>query len=297
VLQVGSQFLSSVLNTKAKELLQSGAIGELNLVEAWVDRNSAIGATVYSIPPDASPSTIDWDRFVANAPKRPFDPVRFFRWRNYWDYGTGVAGDLYVHLLSTIHFVTGAIGPNSVSSTAGLHFWKDGRETPDVMLTLCHYAVGERHPAFHLMMRVNYKSGQAAETLGFRYVGSEGVMTVEEDLRISKPRPEPEPGYIIETFPKAVQEEYLKDYRQKYPAHAVSELLRPGEEETYTVRRGYNAHVDHHTAFYSAVRSRKPPVEDATFGFRAAAPALLANLSYLEGRTCRWDPRTMTLKG
>jgi len=56
---------------------------------------------------------------------------------------------------------------------------------------------------------------------------------------------------------------------------------------------GYDAHQEHHRVFYEAVRSRKKPVEDAVFGFRAAGPALLANTSYFEKRMCRWDPAAM----
>ena len=134
IMQVGSQRVSSIVYKKAQELLAAGAIGELNMVEAWWDRNSAIGAWQYSIPPDATPANIDWDRFLGRAPKVPFEPVRLFRWRNYRDYGTGVAGDLFVHLFSGMHFVTGAIGPTRVFATGGLRFWKDGRDVPDVML-------------------------------------------------------------------------------------------------------------------------------------------------------------------
>src|SRR5579883_3070453 len=139
IFQVGSQRVSSVVYQKAKDLLAAGAIGELNMVEAWWDRNDAIGAWQYSIPTDASPATIDWDRFLGRAPKVPFEPVRLFRWRNYRDYGTGVAGDLFVHLFSGMHFVTGAIGPTRVYATGGLRFWKDGRDVPDVLLGLYDY--------------------------------------------------------------------------------------------------------------------------------------------------------------
>ena len=124
IMQVGSQRVSSIVYKKAQELMQAGAIGELNMVEAWWDRNDAIGAWQYSIPPDASPENIDWDRFLGRAPKVPFEPVRLFRWRNYRDYGTGVAGDLFVHLFSGMHFVTGAIGPTRVFATGGLRFGK-----------------------------------------------------------------------------------------------------------------------------------------------------------------------------
>ena len=119
VFQVGSQFASSIVMDKLKEALSSGVIGKLHSVNARYNRNSAMGAWQYSIPTDASPETVDWDRFLGEAPKRPFDADRFFRWRKYWDYGTAVAGDLFVHLLTGIHHATGALGPTRVAAMGG----------------------------------------------------------------------------------------------------------------------------------------------------------------------------------
>ena len=289
IMQVGSQRVSSIVYQKAKDLLQAGAIGELNMVEAWWDRNSALGAWQYSIPPDASEQTVDWDRFLGRAPKVPFEPTRLFRWRNYQDYGTGVAGDLFVHLFSGMHFVTGAIGPSRVYATGGLRFWNDGRDVPDVLLGLYDY------PGFNLALRVNFVNG-AGETSGFRFVGTEGILTIDEGVTVSKQPRETEPGYEINTFAKKTQEQFLEKYNRQYPkTTANADSIRPKSEDKYMPPRGYSDHRDHHRNFFASVRTRKPVIEDPTFGFRAAGPALLSNVSYFEKRVCQWDPQTMTM--
>jgi predicted dehydrogenase len=297
ILQVGSQRVSSIVYQKAKDLLKNGSIGQVNMIEAWWDRNSALGAWQYSIPPDASPATIDWDKFLGSAPKVPFDPIRLFRWRNYRDYGTGVAGDLFVHLFSGMHFIMDSLGPTKVFSTGGLRFWKDGRDVPDIMLGLCDYPETKSHPAFNLALRVNFVNG-SGETSGFRFVGSEGVISVGNGVTVSKQPREAEPGYTIDTFPKAVQEQFLKEYREKYPQQRASaDSIKPQGEERYMPPRGYSDHRDHHRNFIDSVRSRKPLIEDSTFGLRAAGPALLAMTSHFEQRAIQWDPLSMTVKG
>jgi predicted dehydrogenase len=296
ILQVGSQRVSSIVYDKARQLFSSGAIGQVNMIEAWWDRNSAIGAWQYSIPPDASPATVDWDRFLGRAPKIPFDATRLFRWRNYRDYGTGVAGDLFVHLFSGMHFITGAVGPDRIYATGGLRFWNDGRDVADVMLGLFDYPATKSHPEFTLMLRVNFVDGSGGSHV-FRFVGSEGVMTVGSGVTVERQPRESEPGYTIDTFPKEVRERFLAGYRKEFPPVSPNpDALRPQSEEKYLAPPGYNDHVDHHRVFIEAVRSRKPVVEDGTFGFRAAGPAVLSNVSYFEKRTVYWDPVAMTVR-
>lgn len=298
IITVGSQFTSSIVMQKAKELLESGAIGELNLVESSLSRRSAQGAWQYSIPPDATPATIDWDRFLGRAPKRPFEPVRLFRWRNYQDYGTGIGGDLFVHQFTSMHFVTGSHGPARVSGMGGLRYWNDGRDVPDVLIGLYEYPKTEKRPGFNAVFRVNFIDGgvdEGGSGWNYRFIGSEGTMTIGNGITLSRRPMSKEPGYNIDGFPQAVQEEFLKAYRAQYPAQEPA--IKTVTDERYLPPPNYRERLDHFRNFFASVRSRQPVFHDAVYGLRAAAPALLTNLSYFERRSYDWDPETMQTTG
>ena len=210
ILQVGSQRVSSVVYAKAKELLASGVIGKLNMVSAWWDRNSSIGAWNYSIPLDASTETCDWPRFLGSAPKIPWNAEHFFQWRKWKAYGSGVAGDLFVHLFSGTHFITGAHGPTRAMATGGLRYWKDGRDADDVLLALFDYPEG-----FNLSLRVNFVDG-GEESEGFLFTGSEGLMVIAGNtVTVTRTPPESEPGYTVSTFTEAMQKEYIERVPQE----------------------------------------------------------------------------------
>jgi predicted dehydrogenase len=294
IMQVGSQRVSSLVYLKAKELIRAGAIGEPNMVQAWWDRNDAIGAFQASIPPDASPATVDWDRYAANVPQCPYDPKRFFGWRAYRDFGGGVAGDLFVHLFSGTHLILDSMGPSKVYATGGIRFWKDGRDMPDLMLGLYDYPASGKTPPFNVALRVNFEDG-GAESSELHFVGSEGILSIDESVKVAKQPRSREPGYAIDTFPKTVQEQFLREYREKYPMPPLSTAsLQPHVVEEYLAPPDYSDHHAHHLNFINAVRTRRPVVEDPVFGFRAAAPALLSNLSWSEARPAsgiRWPWR------
>ena len=294
ILQVGSQRVSSIIYAKARELFKSGVIGELNFVEAWWHRNSAMGAWQYTIPPDASTETCDWDRFVGDAPKRPFDATRLFRWRNYRDYGTGIPGDLFVHLFSGIHYVLDSTGPTRVMATGGLRSWKDGRDVPDIAVGFYDYPKTATHPAFTLMLKVNFVDGGGGEGHLFRFAGPDGVITIGgSGVTLAKQERATDPGLSIGTFPRAMQQQITEAHRAKYPEQVT---MRPREETVFTAPSGYNDTFDHFRNFFDAVRSRKPVIEDAVFGYRAAGPAVLTNTSYFDGKAIGWDPEKMKIR-
>ncbi|MCI4641848.1 MAG: Gfo/Idh/MocA family oxidoreductase [Flavobacteriaceae bacterium] len=286
VFMVGSQGLSSLGNEKARELLAAGAIGDINYAEGFWARRSPTGAWQYNIPSDASTQTVDWDTFLSNTKKRDFDPMRFFRWRNYRDYGTGMSGDLFVHLFSSLHFITNSYGPNQIYASGGLRYWKDGREVPDVMLGVFDYPETPQHPAFNLSLRCNFVDGTSGTTY-LRIVGSEGAMDVQWEKVIVRRN-----GETFETDPYLAAQSSGQTPNKEVPRKKIM----PQQETVYSAEKGYlGAHYDHFGNWFAAIRGGKAVVEDAIFGYRAAAPALACNDSYYKNKPIFWDPKAMKI--
>ena len=120
-------------------------------------------------------------------------------------------------------------------------------------------------------------------------------MSVGGTVGVTRRSRQASPGYAINTFPDAMQEEFLREYRQQYP-NAARELT-PRADEVFRAPSGYSDTVDHFHNFFASVRSRQPVIEDAVFGFRAAGPAVLSNVSYFDKKTVHWDPENMRVTG
>ena len=295
ICQVGSQGMASLGNEKAKQLYEDGAIGELVMLDMYNDRYSAEGAWQYPIPPDANPNTIDFDTFLGNAPKTPYDLKRFFRWRNYQDYGTGVAGDLFVHAFSTLNHVINSYGPNRALATGGLRYWNDGRDVPDVTITLYDYPKTDTHAAFNAAFRINFIAGSGGGG-GFRLIGTEGEMEISQNsvtLKRSKLGLVPG-GYSMIAYTEATQQKIKEDYAAKN-LESRSASLETGST-TWKAPDDYKGgHYDHFYNFFQAIRGKGNIIQDATFGLRAAGAALLANESYFKKQPVNWNPKEMKL--
>jgi predicted dehydrogenase len=298
IMQIGSQYTTGIIYHKAKELIEKGVIGKLNLVESAILRRGSEAAWQYTIPTDASAQTIDWDRFLGRAPKRPLEPIRLFRWRNYQDYGTGIGGDLFVHLFSGTHLITGAVGPSKVFSTGGIRFWNDGRDVPDQLLGLFEYTATDKHPDFTVNFKVNFADGsvQGYGPTTFRFVGDGGVIELDEGVKVIRREQTTNPTAPNGAFPRAMLDEMRKEYVAKYPPNP-NPLREVPADMNFITTRNYDQHFEHVKNWLQSVRTRKPVLQDPIFGFRAAAPALLSNVSYFEKRIAEWDPVNMSEKG
>jgi predicted dehydrogenase len=262
-----------------KDLIASNTIGKVMHVRMMNYRNSKEGAWIYPIPPDASPQTIDWDRFIGSAPKREFSPEVFFRWRCWWEYSGGVATDLFVHMLTTLHEVMQVQAPKSVVSQGGLWFWKDGRTVPDVLESVFEYPEG-----FLAQVCVNLKN--SAPSPGMTIHGSGGTL-VWEPQRITllgEPEDKDIQMYGTNAWPKAMRDEYMRS-KGVDPSNRRGIWGNRPEPKHFTVERG-PGHADY---FIQSIREGKPSRENATEGHAAAGAAHLANMAYRDGRKLTWD--------
>ena len=281
IVQVGSQRVSSAICAKAKEMIASGMLGDLMLVEGWNGRNDPNGAWQYPPPFDLSPRNMDWDTWQGDVvPKRAFDPLLFARWRAYKEYGTGVAGDLLVHLISGMMFMLGINEPPvSVASVGGIRHWKDGRNMPDVHGAVYYYG------DLPVYMRLNLGT-EMPET--YRFQGSKGILEVDGSLVRFTPQAGTDsyPSYYTGSFPKAMRDAYVKKWHEENDARVAREAL----SQTIMYReREFDDITPHLAVFFDAVRTRKPVVEDAVFGHNAALACHMANESYFRKATVRWD--------
>lgn len=286
VMVVGSQGISSLGNEKAKELLAAGAIGDIVYAEGFWARMSPEGAWQYNVPADGNEKTVDWKRYISNTTQRDWDPLRFFRWRNYLDYGTGMSGDLFVHLFTSLHFITNSKGPSKIASLGGLRYWKDGREVPDVLLGSFDYPETPEHRGFNLSLRCNFVDGTSGTTY-LRIVGTKGSMDVKWEEVVVKLNSNAESD-----------DPFMKEQAKLRAASGEEERAKilPPRETSYTAERSWKgAHYDHFGKWFKAIRTGGSVEEDPIFGFRAAAPALLCNDSYFQDKFIKWDPVNMKL--
>ncbi len=283
MVQVGSQGVSSVTQQKAKEMIRAGKLGKITLIRAAYNRNTASGAWIYPIPPDASPQTVNWDAFLGPAPKRPFSLERFFRWRCYSDYSGGIATDLFVHLCTTIHFLMDAKAPSKVMAMGQLYRWKESRDVPDTLNAVLEYPEG-----FAVNLSSTFNNQTSAES-GFQILGTEGSITLGGDLTFYPEEAYEDNRWIVESWPKRLEDAYWND-----PKVRAAELIGTHKPQLVEGAQkihgtGQDATVTHMAAWLDSIRTRKPHWEDAAAGHRAAACAHMVNRSAAQRRMVEWD--------
>jgi len=278
IVQVGSQGRSSALQKKAREIVASGQLGQITKIVASYNRNSATGAWNYPIPPDVKDGVnFNWKEWLGSAPEHPFDPERVFRYRKYWDYSGGITTDLFVHLITSIHFIMDVKMPRSVVATGGILRWKDGREVPDTLDALFEY------DGFHINMASTFNNASTAEQ-GMQFLGTDGSLVLGgNSLNLSPEKHREGYQYSIDSWTKAAQDQFWNTGEHRAEATPTSKW------EANTITDQADAVPVHMAEFFECVRSRKECSENAEVGHYAASAGHMVNISYRAGEKVSWD--------
>jgi predicted dehydrogenase len=292
ILQIGSNGMSSRLQQTAREIVKSGKLGRITLIRATYDRNTDSGAWLYPIPPDANEKTVDWKAFLGPAPQRAFSLERFFRWRCYWDYSGGISTDLFVHLMTTIHYVMGASMADMVVATGQNYLHEDTHEVPDTL----NAAVTYPKEGFTVSLSATFNNQSAAES-GFMILGTEGALIFHGDELVFRPEhPVEGNAWIVASWPSPLEEAYWADravQKREMPDTWPPQMLSEGETWSEV---GPDSTFLHMGRFIESVRTRKPSVEDGRMGHHAASVAHMVNESIKRRTPVYWDRDKDVLK-
>jgi hypothetical protein len=205
----------------------------------------------------------------------------------WYAYGSGIAGDLFVHLLSGIHFALGLEQPPQRALALGGRFkWKDERDIPDIHCCLYEY------PQLVVNMRVTIDTETGDNT---KFMGTRGTIDIHgKELILSTQYDQDRyPPAYLRTWPKNLKEEYTRKWHEENDAIVAKDV---GENTTYMGTADINDPTPHLVNFFDAVRTRRQVVEDTTFGNNVSIACHMANYSYVRKAVAMWDASSKSIR-
>ena len=309
VFQLGHQNRQIEAYERAREIVERGLLGPVTLIETGTNRNDPNGAWVYDIHPDANQSTIDWEQFngdpdrikeyldymtsaglakyVGPDPRDKFSLERFFRWRCWWDYSTGLSGDLLTHEYDAMNQILNLGIPASATSSGGVYFFKDGRTVPDVLQTTFEYPEKDMTMLYSATLASQFNRSR-------KIMGHDATMEVGSSLTVTiDPR--------SELYKDRIEKGLIKTGEPFYhyvPGRDIDAVT--SATELYFAERGllysyvdgkrYNTTHLHLREWLECIRTGKNnPSCGIEEGFQEAITAHMGTRAYLEGRTMYWD--------
>ncbi|NCC72015.1 MAG: Gfo/Idh/MocA family oxidoreductase [Sphingobacteriia bacterium] len=292
IFQLGHQGRQTESYHIAKSLIDQGAIGKISLIEVCTNRNDPNGAWVYDIDPEANEKTIDWKQFIGPAPWHEFSLERFFRWRCWWDYSTGLSGDLFTHEYDALNQILNLGIPHSATASGGIYFFKDGRTVPDVLNMAFEYPQRD--------LTLLYSATLASEKeRGKVIMGHDAYMELNETLLVIA---DPKSTRYKEKIEKGIIEPHIPIFSYVPGQDKVDAITTPTEKYfagrglLYTYRDGktFDTSHLHLREWINCIRLNNgmQPSCDIDQSFQEAITAHMGTIAYHEGRRVYWDSST-----
>lgn len=250
IVQIGMQRRSMEFIRKARQVIESGAIGKVSMVQAAWNWHFDWSQWLSNAPLEG---TLDWTRFLGPAPKRELEPRRFRWWRAFWDYSGGNMTDQGTHLMDVVQWMTSSGVPKSAVAQ-GYVADEKGADVPDVFSAVFEY------PEMIASWTLNYTTTHNYDW-SITFLGREATMILDRH------------GYrILKNGPASSQPWTWKGTEQ-----VLSEEPDQGDPGAHAAN------------FLDCVRSRKRPNCPADVAAAAVTGPHMANISLRESRKVRLD--------
>jgi predicted dehydrogenase len=288
--QMGNQGQASPETRRLCELVWSGVIGPVREAHLWTDRPSQGLFREYwpqgvERPKDTpkAPDTLDWDLWVGPAPMRPFHPAYLpFKWRGWWDFGTGALGDIGCHAFDPAFRALKLGAPLSVQAASS----RVNEETYPLASMVTYY-----FPARSAEVQANnyHVAGQSGPGAGGVEMPPLKLVWYDGGLRPPRPADLPDGVPMGDNGRLLVGDKgYLLGER------VFPETLR---EAAAAVPRSIPRSVGHYQEWLNACKGGKPTGSNFDWAGPLAEAVLLGNVALrvqlrqeLVGKRLHWDP-------
>jgi predicted dehydrogenase len=267
LVQVGSHGSSDPKYLRAREVVKTGVLGRMLWAQGSYCRNIPSGEWNYPIDPDCTAESVDWARWLGPAPKRPFSPERFFRWRKFWDYGNGIIGDLWPHRLHPLLIAMDVLEfPKTVTCIGGNLCDTDKGPGPDGK------PFGERREvADTTLSTIQFPSGVMIVLAG----ATTNERGIEDIIR----------GQRADLI-------FGGGRLQLLPQRPFVDEIEGNDE---TPPDAGETHAKHMRNFIVSMRGNVQPNCHIDLGIRVQTLVTMAEVSYRKGRSVTFDEKTRTI--
>jgi predicted dehydrogenase len=272
IVQVGTQHRSEPYQIEAHDVAQSGALGDISKIEIVWNYHGPRWRGRPEVKQIREQDT-DWSRWLLTKPARPFDPQRYFEFRLYREFSSGIPDQWMSHATDIVHWFTDDNFPKSAVAHGGVFAWHDGRENADTFQALLEYPKG---------FLVSYATSFGNDAPSFtRYMGKKATL-----INIGG---EGSPRYqLVEE--KGTHEDDA-DVDEKRKSKYIS---LPGESKLPPMGID-DLSLEHMANWFECMRSRKQPHATVHNGYAHSVACMMAAQAYWSGKKVYWDAATETI--
>ena len=292
VFQLGHQITKNAVFKYAKEVIDRQLLGKITLIEATTNRNTAHGAWIRHLDAKGNlkpgnNKTIDWKQWLGSAPMVPFSADRFYNWTKWFDYSTGLLGQLFTHEFDAINQLLHIGIPKSAVASGGIYYWKDNREIPDVLNAVFEY------PEKELSLIYSASLGNSKQR-GRVIMGHDASMEIGGSLIVT---PDAESTRYAGNIKNGLMDSSEPMLAYGPQARNVDGITSATEK--YYVSRGLadtningnrvsTTHL-HVKEWIDCIRNGGTPSGNIDMAFEEGVTVLMAHKSYMENRKVEWD--------